>query len=467
MALLPEDTELKVYEPSLHILDDGLISPLDWFHKEPPYLLPQLPFTKEYFMALVFFKLGNHTRALQYLDREDALYDHLLCMLLLLNGQTISRSLEEFVIEASLHNGAIIKHLGITEEPPSYEEVRMAYEQALHATPHEELKAYTVKQYADLLFDAGEIDMAITLVREAIPHAISEDAILSLKSQLASFLMASAVFPLATEEAAELDDLQHFCIGELEKKGLWANAGLLLMDAAELASLRKEFPEAKTYVNRAIQHFRKADIEEFMAEATMQKGIVLYNWSKYDSPQYYKPAVAAFQDALKVFKRHSHPQRFADIHHHMALIYSEMPAQAQEKAIWTAFSASSFKNAMEFYTKEVYPYEYASVVHNYATALMYFPPAKLHNNFDKAASFFEEALTIREAARFPVERALSLLNQIELLWMQLEASPEVHSDHTQKIKAKAEEVLKLTTQDELVEKAKGHLKEIDTLNVSP
>ena len=172
------------------------------------------------------------------------------------------------------------------------------------------------------------------------------------------------------------------------------------------------------------------EINEFLGEASLRKATLLYTWSKNGSPQYYKPAINAFQDTLKIFKRDTHPEEFADIHHNLALIYSEIPVSSEEKPIWTAFCASSFKEALAVYKKETHPYQFAMVCHNYATALMGFPEAKQHNNLDKAFGLFEDALQVRSSKDYPFERALTLTNQLELMWlMHNETSKEESENH--------------------------------------
>jgi hypothetical protein len=145
----------------------------------------------------------------------------------------------------------------------------------------------------------------------------------------------------------------------------------------------------------------------------------------------------------------------------MALIYSEIPVSPEEKPMWTAFCASSFKEVLAFYTKEKYPYEHAMASHNYATALMHFPPAKIHNNLEKAAGLFNEALEIRTASKYPFERALTLLNQLELGWLTHNENSSEELKKYEEMKAKAEEVKTLVDDEDLITRADLHLKELE------
>ena len=208
---------------------------------------------------------------------------------------------------------------------------------------------------------------------------------------------------------------------------------------------------------------KEEEATEFLGEAGLKKAHLLYHWSKNGSPQYYKAAINAFQDTLKVFKKDTYPDYFAEVQHSLALIYSEIPAPPDEKPMWTAFCASAFKEALEFYTKESHPYEYAMVCHNYATALMDFPPAKLHNNHEKAYGLFENALEIRTVEKYPTERALTLLNQLELGWLMHNEDEKQEEERLESMRKKAEEVASLVTDENLLDRAKEQLEKLDRL----
>ena len=101
--------------------------------------------------------------------------------------------------------------------------------------------------------------------------------------------------------------------------------------------------------------------------------------------------------------------------------------------------------------------------HNYATALMNFPEAKLHNNLDKAFGLFEDALSIRTEKDYPFERALTLLNQLELYWLmhnENEASELKRYNH---MVEKATSIAEMVNDDNLIEQANQHLDQLKNL----
>jgi len=436
---------------------------IDWFDAEPPYLFPTVDFSLNNLLALVFYKLGNHQKVFEFVSEQNVLYNHLLIATNLQYGYAITNEQIQFLENTSTHNLAIANNFGITNPIIGNNMLQNIYEEAIKNGKTDAEKLFSVKHYVNLLLDNGLHKDAVKLIRSVTNIATSEEEKNAMNHLLSSCLMAQISMPYSKGKLTEIADLQQKSIAYYNTNDLKINAGLLLIDASEIASYKEDFVKSKDLINKAILYFRDEDIPEFLGEATLQKASLLYNWSKNGSPQYYKPAINTFQNALKVFKRDTHPQKFADIHHNLALIYSEIQVSVEEKPIWTAFCASSFKEALAFYSKDEFPYQNAMVSHNYATALMGFPEAKLHNNLDKAFAMFEDALTIRTAKKYPFERALTLLNQLELYWLINNETNEDELKNYEEMLAKANEIKKLVDDEELLKKADEQLETLHKL----
>lgn len=446
----------------LLIVEDGVIvSTLDWYDTEPPYVFPKVTFSKENLLALIFYKLGNQQKAFDFVSEENHLYHHLLVATHLQFGYEISEAM--FTKTGSFHNQCVIQHYGNYKNPYSFEELNQLYQSAIDNSTDDEVKVFTAKHYSNFLLDNGAFKEAEQLIRKLQGNPISLEAKNVLDVQLASGLMAQLKLPYNQDTLEEISELFHNGINFYEAKDQKVNAGLLYVDASEIANFKGDYITSKDLINKAILIFKEADIPEFLGEAGLRKATLLYTWSKNENPQYYKPAINAFQDTLKVFKRDIHPQKFAEVHHNLALIYSEIPVSSEEKPIWTAFCASSFKEVLKFYSKESYPYEFAMASHNYATALMSFPEAKLHNNLDKAFDMFEDALTVRTKDAYPFERALTLVNQLELYWIMHNENSEEESEKYKTMLNKAYEIGQLVTDNTLIEKANEHIEALKNL----
>ena len=461
LVSITEDADTIKDLKILVVNSDTITIPLDWYDLEPPYVFPNTPLNRENLLALIFYKLGNQQKAFEYISEEYPIYHHLLIATHLQFGYEISSEMVEFCYNTSRHNNAIISFYGVIENPKSKEELKKEFSEALSKAENDEVKVFTAKHYLNLLLDSGELKEAKQVAEQQLSVAISEDAKNAMNTQLAGILMAQLQVPYTPEKLNEIHEMQLTSIAHFESKELNVQAGMLLVDAAEIANFKEDFIASKELINRAILYFKKEDIPEFLGEAGFKKAILLYTWSKNGSPQYYKAAINAFQDVLKVFKRDTHPQKFADVHHNLALIYSEIPVVAEEKPMWTAFCASSFKEVLAFYTADRYPYENAMASHNYATALMHFPPAKIHDNLKKASGLFNDALTIRTAEEYPFERALTLINQLELGWLTHNEDAAEELKKYEEMKSKAEEVKNLVEDANLISQADEHLKELE------
>ena len=403
-------------------VEDNIIKVgLDWYDTEPPYVLPNITYSANNLLAVIFYKLGNQQKAFEFLSEDNSLHNDLLVATHLQFGYDISEDM--FSKVEALHNQSIIQHYGNYVNSCNAEQLKNFYIEATETASNDELKVFIAKHYSNFLLDGNAYHEVEQLMRSLKDKAISPEAQNALDTQLALALMAQLQLPYKNDKLKEISELFHKGINFYEAKKQKVNAG----------------------------------------EAGLRKATLLYTWSKNGSPQYYKPAINAFQDTLKVFKRDTHPQKFADVHHNLALIYSEIPVSLEEKPIWTAFCASSFKEVLKFYTKEKYPYEYAMASHNYATALMSFPEAKVHNNLDKAFGMFENALTVRTAKTYPFERALTLINQLELYWIMHNEDSEEESKKYNVMLNKANEVSQLVTDNILIEKAKEHIEALKNL----
>lgn len=454
--------EGKKLDSNLILIENGLIKQnVDWYDREPPMLFSELIFDKNNFLGLVFYKLGNHQMAFEYITVKNEFYNDLLTATHLQFGYQVSE--EMYSKLDSYHNRSIVQHYAVCEKPCTADDLSELYRKAIKNSENDECKLFTAKHYTNFLIDKGAFSEAEELIRKLQPKAISREAKINLDVLLASAMMAQLKMPYETATLKEILYLFKKGVEFYESKGQQVNAGLLYIEASEVANFDNDFVASKDLINKAISIFKEADIPEFLGEAGFRKATLLYTWSKNGSPQYYKPAINAFQDTLKVFKKETHPQKFADVHHKLALIYSEIPVSSQEKAIWTAFCASSFKEVLHFYNKDEYPYEFAMASHNYATALLGFPEAKLHNNLNKANRLFEDALSIRTKEDYPFERALTLANQLELYWVMHNNNNSEETENYNNMLNKANEIKVLVGDKTLIQKADEHLEALKKL----
>lgn len=439
--------------------------PLDWAQQFPPVLLPKpLALTPDNLLALTYLHLDNWESVYEHMRHDRPLADALDLLNRLqsdvsielppapVNGFSGSGAFDTY---RRWHNRAVAAHYGNSDA--TEETLVHAYEAALRHAPDAEHRAFTAKHYATLLADGGQLERADALLTEHTTDGLSADARIELLAVQSGIWLQQLTVPYDADRLTRTKDalwqvLQHYETGHRP-----AQVGLLLLDAAQVANFQNSFAEALGYVTRAVNLFRQEELPELLANAQYRKGVLLYTWAQNGSPQFYRPAMEAYQEALKLFTQQNAPAVFAEIQHHLGVIYAEIPDEAKKKSIWAAVSSSSFKHALDYYTKAEFPYEYATICNHFANALTKYPPAAKSDNYVKAINLYREALTIRTAEQYPYERALTILNYLEAGWYVGEDDPQNQQALHDDLVRKAGEVRTLVADEALWQEAQGHL----------
>ncbi|MGB3850847.1 MAG: hypothetical protein WA958_12830 [Tunicatimonas sp.] len=453
--------------PAVLVDERGVVVPQQWNNAALPYLLPSpLPLQRETLLGMVFNALGNGERAQQYLEaRPDLRVELAVCHCLRENlpvSTFLAQELERRQAKDAYrynHNVALLKQYGLWPEAATPEAVQQQYQRALAAAPDDEHYAFTLKQYVTLLLDTAAHDEAETLLRQHIPQTLSEAASFALRSLLISVRMARLAVPYDPDHIEELKNLLADTLAYYETQQQSAEVGWLLMDASEVANITESYAESLGYINRALNLFRAEDLPELAASSLLRKGELLYTWAQNDNPQFYKPAIDTFQEALRVFKRDEVPHTFAQIHLHLGGLYAEMATKHPKKALWAAVSATSFQEALNYFSAEETPYAYGLACNNYANALIKYPTALREDNFEKALHYYEEALRVR-TVDYPYERTLTLLNFLEASWRVSNDEAAFNQERYDDMVRKAEEVKTLVEDPNLRAEADRHLEQL-------
>ncbi|MDX2071013.1 MAG: hypothetical protein SFV55_21465 [Haliscomenobacter sp.] len=454
---------------NLIVRQEHIAQVIDWQNVLPPYLLPEaIAFSQNNLLALVYAKLGNYERAYQLLSDNGLLRNEIDIVNRLQNGiptppEVLNSDLSPFEEYRFCHNAAILHHYAATEASFDPNKARYFYREALNSAPNGEFYAFTAKQYVAFLQDMEEPEVAEHLLDDAIKEALSDDARMELRASLSQVWMKKLVAPY---DPALLENLKNTLWESLQyyqKQGRRVEEALLLIDASHVANLSKSFSESLGYINKALDILGQEELPELQANAHFRRAGLLYAWAQKGNPQFYRGALESYQEALKVFNREDSPETFAEIHHHLGVIYSEIPDEVRKKSIWAAVSSSSFNEALNFYTKDQYPYEYAMICNNFGNAISKYPEAIHSDNLEKAAFYYNEALSIRSAERFPLERTLTLLNFLEAYWYMSLGENGSNIVRYKQMLAFAEEARTLTDDPTLIAEAENHLLKLQEL----
>ena len=472
LVALKDFLEEKPKPTAYHLIikKNAIKQPIDWYNVLPPYILPEeIPLSNRTLLGLIFFKLGNTEKAYQMLSNNQALLTEIDIINSLQNGFTINPDVlttgfSEFDEYRLMHNNAILRHYASENNAFDADKTRYFYREAMNAAPNDEYKAFTAKHFGTFLTDMQDMEHAENILLAALDYALSDEAKTEIKNALVAVWMKKMVVPYNQALLSHVKNILWEVLQVYEKQGRALETAMTLVDASHIANISDSFAESLGYISRAIDIFRKEEATELLANAQYRKGTLLYTWAKTGNPQFLKGAMDAYQEALKIFNREDTPSVFADIQHHLGVIYSEIPDEIKKKGIWASVSSSAFHEALNFYTKEEYPYEYAMVCNSFGNALTKYPAALHSDNYEKSLFYYQEALNIRTADKYPLERTLSLLNYLEACWEVGSGTKESDEKRFQEMIAKANEVKTLTKDVKILEDANLHLEKLKALS---
>lgn len=440
---------------------------LDWYNQLPPIVYPALPLTAENLGGLIYAKLGDQDGIDLFWEDQPEWYDTANAQRML-QEQWIMDELPPQPHEKETwtywHNYAVILHYGqFKTEVPDARDVETAYRHALALAPDTESRWFTAKQLATLLADGQRTAESESLLRACLSEAGHPAARASIQAILCSTLLDQLVVPY---DPVLLEDLKQRLWENLtyfEQAGRRMDEAQLLLDAAHVANISNSFAESLGYLSRAIKILDEEDQPELSAQANLRKGMLLFTWAQQDQPQFYRGALDALLAALRVFKRDTEPAIFADIHHYLGIIYSEIPDEVKKKSVWAAVSVSSFQEALDFYNKVDYPYEFGMICHHFGNAYTRYPAALHSDNYEKALTWYREALDVRTAELYPIERCHTLSNYLAASWLAGNPADGFHLARYNDMVAKATELLEITSDPTLQAEAQQQLMDLQTL----
>jgi hypothetical protein len=452
----------------------GITMPIDWYNVVPPYLFPEyIWFNESALVALVYTRLGHFEDAVQSISDNGNLRSDIEYIFKMTEGfeadpDTLSvETYNDYDDYRLMHNHAVVRHYATEQSHTMPDKIHYYYNAAIDAAINDELLAYTTKHYATFLIDREEYSLAKKMLGDLLSKGgLSKDATMDLTQLYCQVLTKSLHIPYDEATLEEIKNKLWTVVDFYESKNKKLNEAMALLDASHIANISNSFSESLGYITKSTNIYKDEGIEEMYYNAQLQKAKLLYAWAKNDQPQFFRPAVDAFQDTLQYFSKINLPYTFAEIQHHLGVIYSEIPDEVKKKSIWAAVSSSSFKEALEIYTIEDFPYEYAMVCNSFGNALTKYPLAVHSDNYEKALYYYNEALEIRTAVNYPYERSLTLLNYLEASWHADNAHDENNATRYADMVSKANEVVTLNASEAIVEMAKDHLEKLEKLSAT-
>lgn len=445
---------------NLVIEDDQIMWPIDWFNQEPPILIDDVPFNESNLLCMIYGKL-HHFDLVESMDESKLELKDSILMMANFTGYEFIVNRTESDNHREWHNQAIQMHYGMLEENGLT--TSQVYQKALELAPDKESAAFTTKNYVQFLLDDQKIKKAEQLLRDHISDDLSMPARVSLCYELINCLIRQIKLPYNQVLLSEIKQLIAQCLSFYENYQYSISVADLLIHASEIANIDGSYSESLGYINRAIQLYEEEELPELLAWALLRKATLLYTWAQANNPQFFKTALETYQQVSNYFSRESNPVIYAEIQHHLAVIYTEIPTSDKQKVLWSAVSASAFKECLDIYDKESYPYEHAMAANNYANALMKYPEAKNSDNVEKAIYYYNQALTFRNAEYYPRERVHTILNYLEACWRAHNVNQGMERLRFKDMSEKVNEILTLTTDPEFIALANEHKDKLKAL----
>ncbi len=450
-------------EAEAHIYVGNSIKIMPCFTSElPPVVFPeQIPCTKDSFLGMVFCLLGGMGKAHGYLQPWPQLQQLVVFIHYLQKGEPLTENELPGSGYTLLHNKAIALNNNILEAENEHS-IAETFSKAIAAAPDALYKAYSTLCYAEYLTGESAHEQAEQLLNETDTTTLPQALAMGIKAAYLPIWQQQMQPPYNTALVEKLKNRLWECLTYYEQTGRDMEVALLLVDAANIATNENSFSEALGYINRALSFFEQEELPDLVALAQMRKAGVLQTWAQNDNPQFFRSAMLAYQEALKVYTRDYAPAIFADIQHKLGIIYAEIPDEVKKKSVWAAVSVAAFNEALNYFNKVEHPYTFAMICHSQGNAYTKYPAALHSDNYDKALAWYREALDIRTPQQYPLERTLTLANYLMAAW-HVGHDNGFSETHYRDMREKAEELLQLSADAALKEEARQHLEKLAEL----
>jgi tetratricopeptide (TPR) repeat protein len=443
---------------AINISDKIEVMP-DWENRQPPILFPIAPFDENVLLGVIYVKLNNFERAYELMKQHPTVLKSADLLNRLQNA--VPFEIEHLAEDSpvAIHNSVILMHYGFSEKAFSDGEISNRYRLAISQNLPKEQVQFSTYHLAQWHIDNNDNDTAESLINNVLSDSPSKLVSIAFKDLLCKIWQKQLVVPYDQKLMDRLKTTLWECLEYYEASNRTTEAAIVLMDASYVATISESFSEALGYINRAISVFENEQLAELTAQAHFSKANLLQTWAQKGNPQFYRTAVQSFQSALRIFTKEEYPDIFGEIQHQLGKVYAEIPDEVKKKGVWAAVSVSSFNEALSYYNKIDFPYQFAMICNSFGNAYTKYPSSLHTDNFDKALAWYREALEIRTASDFPVERVLTLSNYLEASWFVGNQS-DFDEARYEEMMAIAHEIIELTNDEQIASAAKNDIERL-------
>jgi tetratricopeptide (TPR) repeat protein len=173
--------------------------------------------------------------------------------------------------------------------------------------------------------------------------------------------------------------------------------------------------EAKANYQQALPILQQLALPEEVAEAQMNLGLVLQSLVPFNLARM-TDSIQAYHQALQVFTWDNYPQEYAILYNNIAIAYLSMPMASQQEYLRQGLAVQSFEVALKHINLIDHPREYAMLQNNLGNALQYLVSSHPLDNNLRAIAAYDEALKVRNPRDTPLEYANTISNKANALF---------------------------------------------------
>jgi tetratricopeptide (TPR) repeat protein len=157
-----------------------------------------------------------------------------------------------------------------------------------------------------------------------------------------------------------------------------------------------------------IRLLEQRDWSELEARSAFSLGREYYKATLGDRGENLRKAISCYERALEVYTREAYPQDWAMTQNNLGVVWGDRPDGDRGENLRRAISC--YEGALEVYTREAYPQDWARTQNNLGSAWGDRPDGDRGENLRKAISSYEGALEVRTREAYPQDWAMTQNN---------------------------------------------------------
>ncbi|BAY94716.1 MULTISPECIES: hypothetical protein [unclassified Tolypothrix] len=188
--------------------------------------------------------------------------------------------------------------------------------------------------------------------------------------------------------------------------------------------------QAKAAYEEALPILQQFTVKAEVAEVQMNLGLVLQSLVPFNLARIVD-SISAYHQALQVFTWQDYPQEYAILYNNLAIAYLSMPLASEREYLHQGLAVQSLLVALKHIKLSEHPREYAMLQNNLGNAWQYLVTAHPLENNLRAIAAYDEALKVRNRQDTPIEYAHTISNKAYALRHLPDnfQQPEAHNSH--------------------------------------